>query len=96
MLWRIVDMGDERGVAMSAKGILGTFLGPVAKLLVGGGGKKKEVEAPKALPTPTRNLAAEAAMQNDVVAKRKGILENLLTGASGEEAEIGKKLTLGS
>lgn len=79
-----------------------SFLGDVAKTLIGGvlGGallrgkpKKPQVQAP--VPTPTRNLAAEKAAQSDLLAKRRGVVANLVLGARGAEAGGGTGTKLG-
>ena len=63
-------------------GLLG---GMTSKLLA-----KSSAAAPAPTPIPTRNAAQEAAMQNDQVAKRRGVAANMLLGASGAESSAGK------
>ncbi len=84
-----------------------SFLGKAVTGLVGGliggpllgsiFGKKKKAAAPQApVPTPTRNLAAEKAAQSDLLAKRRGVVANLVMGAGGAEASGGTGTKLGS
>lgn len=53
---------------------------------------KKPPAAPKA---PTRNEAAEAAIERDRLSRRRGVGANLLLGATGAESSAGKT-TLGT
>lgn len=72
----------------------GLIGGPILKSIFGGKKKKQEAQAP--LPTPTRNMAAEAAAKSDLLAKRRGVVANLVLGAGGAEANVGGGTKLGS
>lgn len=72
----------------------GLIGGPILKSLFGGKKKKQEAQTP--VPTPTRNMAAEAAARSDLLAKRRGAVANLMLGASGAEANVGGGTKLGS
>lgn len=87
-----------KGAATLVGGALGgivanTVLG-VGKELFGGKKKDKAVQQP--VPTPTRNMAAEAAAKSDLLAKRRGVVANLVLGAGGAEAKVGGGTKLGS
>lgn len=51
---------------------------------------------PKALPTVTRDDAAQQIAANDELMRRKGGAADILTGIGGAEAPTGAKTTLGS
>lgn len=63
------------------------LIGMAVKALTGGKKKKPEVQQP--VPGPNRNLAAERAQQSALLAKRRGVLANIVTGAGGAEAPGG-------
>lgn len=78
-----------------ASAIGGLVGGKILKSLFGGGKKKAEpVAAP--VPTPTRNMAAEAAAKSDLLNRRRGVVANLVLGARGAEASGGGGTKLGS
>jgi hypothetical protein len=60
------------------------------------GGKKKGSPVQQTVPTPTRNMAAEAAAKSDLLAKRRGVVANLVLGAGGSEANVGGGTKLGN
>lgn len=76
-----------------ANAIGGVIGGGILKSIFGGK-KKQTAQAP--VPTPTRNMAAEAAAQSDLLAKRRGVVANLVLGAGGAEAKVGGGTKLGS
>lgn len=57
--------------------------------------KKPKKQEPLVMPTPNRNMAAEAAAQNDILARRKGVAANALLGSQGQEAGTRGKTQLG-
>lgn len=71
--------------------LIGGVLGLGASLL---SRPKAAAAAPKALPLPTRNEAAERAAQNDSLARREGTRANRRTGYGGAEASTGAKTSL--
>ena len=85
-------MSFLKKVATVLGGVVG---GTFANMLIGG--KKKKAAAPQApVPPPNRNLAAERAAQSDLLAKRRGVVANLVMGARGAEAATGSGTKLGS
>ncbi|ODU28998.1 hypothetical protein [Sphingopyxis sp. SCN 67-31] len=77
-----------------ASAIGGVIGGSVLKSIFGGKKKDKAVQQP--VPTPTRNMAAEAAAKSDLLAKRRGVVANMVLGAGGAEASVGGGTKLGS
>jgi hypothetical protein len=62
------------------------LLGGVASKLLA----SKPAAQPAPTPMPTRNAAAEAAIKDDLLARRRGIAANMLLGATGSESGAGK------
>lgn len=76
-----------------ASTLIGDAIGSIIKSALGGK-KKKGAQAP--VPTPTRNMAAEAAAKSDLLARRRGVVANLVMGAGGGEANVGGGTKLGN
>ena len=81
-------------LAKAATSLVGGLIGgPILKSIFG---KKKKPEAQAPVPTPTRNMAAERAAQSDLLARRRGVVANLVLGARGAEAGTGGGTKLGN
>jgi hypothetical protein len=76
-----------------AKKLAGGLLGMVLGI------DKKPKKLPVATPPivgPSRNIAAETAASSALLAKRRGVLANLVTGARGAEASVGSGTKMGN
>lgn len=79
---------------MAALAPIAPILGGIVSLGAAALKKPKAQAQAKALPTPTRNMAAERAAANDSLARREGTRANRRTGYGGAEASTGTKTSL--